>query len=123
MICLDSNYLILGLIHGSEESLELIEWYRQGERLVTPMPAWYEFLCGPVNDIQIETIRAFLAEIIPFGEIQAVKAAELFVLTRRKRRLKIDGMIAATAVCANAALATSNKSDFELFVKHGLKLV
>ena len=123
MICLDTNYLILGLIQGSEESLELIEWYRQGEVLVTSMPTWYEFLCGPVDDVQIETIRAFLAEIIPFGEIQTVKAAELFLLTGRKRRLKIDGMIAATAVSANAALATNNKSDFNPFVKHGLTLI
>ena len=37
--------------------------------------------------------------------------------------MKIDGMIAATAVCANAALATNNKSDFKPFVKHGLKLM
>ena len=123
MICLDTNYLIRGLIQDSEESLELIQWHRQGEVLVTPMPVWYEFLCGPVDAVQIEAIRAFLAEIIPFGEIQTVAAAELFTLTGRNRRLKIDGMIAATAIRANAALATDNKKDFKPFTKHGLTLI
>ncbi|NBB78788.1 MAG: PIN domain-containing protein [Verrucomicrobia bacterium] len=123
MICLDTNYLILGLIKGSDESHALIEWHHQGEALVAPMPAWYEFLCGPVNPAQVSTIRAFLVEIIPFGETQSEKAAELFTLTGRNRRLKIDGMIAATAICANAALATNNRDDFKPFVKHGLKLI
>lgn len=122
MICLDTNYLILGLIQDSKESHELVEWHRQGETLMTPMPAWYEFLCGPVNAVQVETIRAFLVDIIPFEETQAVKAAQLFDLTGRNRRLRVDGMIAATAICAEAALATNNKRDFEPFTKHGLVL-
>jgi len=122
MICLDTNYLILGLIEGSEESLELIEWHRRGEVLVTPMPAWYEFLCGPVDEPQVGAMRAFLTEIVPFGEVQALKSAELFTLAGRKRRLKVDAMIAATAVCAGAALATNNASDFKPFVEHGLQL-
>ena len=123
MICLDTNYLILGLQKDSSESRQLVRWYQAGEVLVTPMAAWYEFLCGPVTEPQVATMRAFLAEVIPFGEQQATKAAELFAATGRKRSLKIDIMIAATAMLANAPLATKNKADFRALKKHGLALI
>ena len=34
MICLDTNYLILGVVPGSQESKELIQWYQAGEALM-----------------------------------------------------------------------------------------
>lgn len=123
MICLDTNYLILGLVEGSPESKELVGWHLQGELLVTSMPAWYEFLCGPVSEQQIETMRAFLAEIIPLGEGQAQMSSKLFEFAGRKRSLKIDAMIAGTALLAGAKLATNNQSDFRQFVGAGLVLV
>lgn len=55
VICLDTNYLILGLVAGSREGRELSEWIASGERLVTPTLAWCEFLCGPVTAAQIVT--------------------------------------------------------------------
>lgn len=123
MISLDTNYLILGLQKDSSESKQLVRWYQAGEVLVTPMPAWYEFLCGPVNEPQVATMRAFLNEVIPFGERQATKAAELFAVSGRKRSLKIDIMIAATSILADAPLATNNKADFRALKKHGLTLI
>ena len=122
MICLDTNYLILGLVPGSKESLDLIAWIRGGETLITAMPAWYEFLCGPVTPAQVTTIRAFLHDIIPFDEPQANAAASLFNAAGRKRGLRVDAMIAATAVVAGAAMATNNHSDFAAFVPYGLTL-
>jgi predicted nucleic acid-binding protein len=123
MICLDTNYLILGLQKGTSESAKLVKWYQAGEVIITPMPAWYEFLCGPITEQQVTTMRAFLDEVTPFGEQQAAKAAELFAATGRKRSLKIDIMIAATAMLAGAQLATNNKSDFRSLKKYGLILV
>lgn len=123
MICLDTNYLILGLICGTQESEEMVRWYRAGEALLTPMPAWYEFICGPVTEKQILTIRAFLAEVIPFGEIQATRAAALFNHVGRVRSLRVDAMIAGTAVAAGAPLATNNQKDFARFQGAGLRLV
>ncbi len=120
MICLDTNYLILGLSKGSNESKKLIQWFQNGDLLVTPMPVWYEFLCGPVNQSQIEVMRSFISEIIPFGEKQAVLAADLFNVAGRKRSLRVDAMIAATAMIADAKLATNNREDFSRF--KGLKL-
>ncbi len=123
MICLDTNYLILGLVPGSPESQDLIQWAQAGETLVAPMPAWYEFICGPVTAPQIATMRSFLHDLVPFDEPQALEAARLFNAAGRKRTLRIDAMIAATAVVGGAELATNNRTDFNAFVPHGLKLV
>ena len=67
MICLDANYLILGLVPTSPESSEIIAWTLAGEILVTPMTAWYEFHCGPVTPPQVAAIRAFLSDFLPFA--------------------------------------------------------
>ena len=123
MICLDTNYLIRGVAEGSSEAAEMIKWAESGETLVTSMLAWFEFLCGPVTDAQVTTMDAFLSEVIPFAEIQAVEAARLFNAINRKRPLRVDAMIAATAIVARAGLATNNRGDFKPFEVHGLKLV
>jgi predicted nucleic acid-binding protein len=123
VICLDTNYLIRCLEHGSEEAERITNWYRGGERLITPMPAWYEFLCGPITPEHEEIVRAFLAEVIPFHEEQAREAARLFNAAGRKRSLRVDAMIAATAITAGARLATGNRDDFAPFLQHGLEIV
>jgi predicted nucleic acid-binding protein len=123
MICLDTNYLILGLVPGSREAQELINWVQTGELLIVPMPAWYEFLCGPVSPPQIAAMRAFVLDIVPFDERQAQEAARLFNTGGRKRAIRVDAMIAATALVAGVPLATNNRSDFSVFVPHGLKLL
>lgn len=123
MICLDANYLILGLVPRSRESRDLIAWTQAGEVLVTAAAAWYEFLCGPVAPAQVAAIRAFLREIVPFHEAQAQAAARLFNAVGRKRSLRVDAMIAGSALSAGASLATNNREDFSLFVPHGLNLV
>ncbi|MEO7360643.1 MAG: type II toxin-antitoxin system VapC family toxin [Gemmatimonadaceae bacterium] len=123
VICLDTNYLILGLVAGSRESRELTAWVTSGEQLVTPTLAWFEFVCGPVTPLQIQTMRAFLHEIVPFDEIHAIAAAELFNAALRKRSTRVDAMIAATAIVADAPLATNNKHDFRPFVDGGLRLL
>jgi len=121
MICLDTNYLILGLVEGSRESQELSGWVRAGERLVAPALVWFEFLCGPITAAQTKTMRAFVQELLPFGEEQAVAAAELFSAGGRKRSTRVDAMIAATAIASGAALATNNQPDFRAFLQSGLR--
>lgn len=124
MICLDANFLIGGFIETRSESRQILAWADAGESFCAPAHAWYEFLCGPVNAPQIETMRALLAGgIIPFEEPQAITAAHLFNAVLRKRALRVDAMIAATAIVADASLATNNHDDFEHFVAHGLKLI
>ncbi len=121
MICLDTNYLILGLVAGSRESRELAAWVAAGEQLVAPSLVWFEFLCGPVTEVQVHTMRAFLHELTPFDEPQAIVAANLFNAAARKRSTRVDAMIAATAIVADAALATNNAADFLPFRESGLR--
>ena len=123
MICLDTNYLIRGLSEGTSEAGELVAWINNGESLITSMPAWFEFICGPVTGEQQATIRAFLTGIVPFAEAEAIEAARLFNAVKRKRSLRVDAMIAGTTITAKARLATQNHADFELFVPHGLQLI
>ena len=122
MICLDANYLILGLHAGSQESEELLAWSQAGETLITPMACWFELLCGPVTPVQVNTMKAFLDQIVPFDAPQAAAAAMLFKAVGRKRNLRMDATIAATALSTGALLATNNRSDFVNFIPHGLKL-
>ena len=122
MILLDTNYLIGALVAGSDESKLILHWLERREVLITAMPAWYEFLCGPVSDPQINAVQSILAEITPLDEALSWEAARLFNLTGRRRGLRIDALIAACATLKGATLATRNTSDFESFVNHGLKL-
>jgi len=122
MICLDTNYLIRTVEFGSKEAELLQGWYRSGERLVTPMPAWFEFICGPITADQEAIVRAFLSDILVFGEAEAREAARLFNAVGRKRSLRVDAMIAGTTLVAQARLATNNHDDFAPFLRHGLEL-
>jgi len=124
MICLDANYLIRGLVVGSLQEKMILAWYRSGKKIITSAIAWYEFLCGPVSKEQIQIMTLFLTGgIIPFREIHAQESAHLFNQVNRARRLRVDAMIAATAIVERAELATENEKDFQLFVPFGLNLI
>lgn len=124
MICLDTNYLIRGLIPATEEADKIIHWLENGEPIGTPAVAWYEFLCGPVSGEEIQLAKAILtADVLVFADAQATEAARLFNTVNRSRRLRVDAMIAGTAITAKARLATQNRADFEPFVAHGLRLI
>ena len=124
-ILLDTNFLICGLIQYSSESELLKQWYLSGRSLITSSVAWYEFLCGPVTEPQVEVIQAFLKgpKVIAFDQIIASRAALLFNQLGRPRKLRVDVMIAATAIEMNSELATANVHDFETMVPHGLRVI
>jgi len=110
-------------MESSQETQHLFAWAKAGEVFCAAAPSWYEFLCGPVTVDQIKVMSAFLTGgILPFDSVRAQLAAQLFNATTRLRRLRVDAMIAATAIEQKAALATLNISDFKLFVPHGLEL-
>lgn len=60
---------------------------------------------------------------MPLDEAAAEHAAALCNAVGRKRQLRTDSLIAATAILADADLATFNAVDFRPFVAHGLKLL
>lgn len=51
MILLDTEYLNRALVPDSIESERILGWFEAGEDLCTSSIAWYEFLCGPFDDV------------------------------------------------------------------------
>lgn len=123
VICLDTNYLIRCLMPGTMEASRMVAWTKAGTLLVTPAVVWHEFLCGPVSSQQVNTMRAFVRDIISYGESHAAESARIFNAVGRARRLRVDVMIAGTAITLGAPLATNNVADFSIFLEHGLELV
>ena len=124
MICLDTNYLVRGLVAATPEAANLVKWLKKGEVLCASSIAWYEFTCGPVDPEGLKLGRSLLAGgILAFDEMQAAQAARLFNAVGRPRRLRVDAIVATAAMAAGASLATGNKRDFLPFVGHGLKLI
>ena len=122
MICLDTNYLIMGLVAGSVEAERLLAWADRGETFCVSSIVWYEFLCGPVSSRQVEVMRSLVVEIVAFDDGMATEAARLFNLTGRRRPLRVDAMIAAAAVSKGIPFATRNVGDFSTFAVHGLRV-
>src|ERR1035441_3995122 len=123
MIHLDTNYLIGLLVKGSAPSADVDGWLAAGESVAASAIVWTEFLNGPVTPVEVSRAEAVLqSRIVAFGRAEAVLAADLFNQTGRRRGSRFDCLIAATAILAQAEVATINQSDFKLFVPHGLKL-
>jgi len=123
MIHLDTNYLIGLPVKGSAVALDVDGWLAAGESFSASAIAWTEFLNGPVTPLAVSRAEAVLeSRIMPFGQAEAVLAAQLFNQTGRRRGSRFDCLIAATAIRAQAEIATVNESDFRIFVTHGLKL-
>lgn len=123
MIHLDTNYLIGLLVKGSPQASEVDAWLAAGQPLAASAIAWTEFLSGPVTPLEVSRAEAVLqSNVIPFGRNEAVLAAALFNKTGRRRGSRFDCLVAATAIAAQAEVATANQADFQTFVPHGLKL-
>ncbi len=124
MIHLDTNYLIGLLVKGSPQARDVDGWLSAGQTLAASAVAWTEFLNGPVTPLEIGRTEAVLqSRIVAFGQQEAVLAADLFNKTGRQRGSRFDCLIAATAILAQAEVATVNQTDFKNFVQHGLKLI
>ena len=122
MVHLDTNFLIDALVSGSSQEAQLVKWLASGEPLRTSAVAWGEFLCGPLSAAAEALARRFFPNAEAFEQADAEKAASLFNLTGRRSKSYADCCIAAVAIRAHAALATSNRDDFLAMVPHGLLL-
>jgi predicted nucleic acid-binding protein len=123
VIQLDANYLVLGSIPATRQAKHLQRWLNEGELLSASAIAWMEFVTGPVTPEVVESIRQMLEDrITAIGCDEAELAAGLFNLSGRKRTLRHDSLIASAAILSGSRLATNNRSDFALFVPHGLQL-
>ncbi len=121
-IHLDTSFLIRALVVGSEESAMLRGWLISRRGIAMSTLAWGEFLCGPVDEGVEELARRVTRTRIPLGADDAGAAARLFNQSGRRRGTFHDCIIAATAIGADAVLATTDHADFRRFVAHGLEL-
>jgi predicted nucleic acid-binding protein len=84
---------------------------------------WAEFLCGPVTPDHIR----LASRLCPRPEVllpeDAVRGAELYNATGRRRGSLADCLIAATCLRLNAPIATDNFADFRLFEPMGLSVL
>lgn len=123
MIHLDANVLI-ALPVLARQRHALTQRISQGEPVATSSLAWFEYLCGPVDDAEQQLARAVIGgRIVEVDETIAERAATLFNLAGRKRSMRTDSLIAAAALLAGAELATYNADDFSAFTTHGLTLL
>ncbi len=124
MIHLDTNHLIGLLVRDSQSAIAVDQWLAAGESLAASAVAWSEFLNGPVTPDEIRRVEVVLeSRIISFGKTEGILAAELFNATGRRRGSRFDCLIAATAICDQATLATANLADFRAYTTFGLRLV
>ncbi len=123
MILLDTNFLVMALVPGSAQDVRLRQWLHEGESLAVNVIVWAEFLCGPVTADQTR----LACQLFPRPEIllpeDAVRGAELYNATGRRRGSLADCLIAATCLRLSAAIATDNLADFRPFEAAGLRLI
>ena len=122
VIHLDTSFLIHALRPGSRQEAQLLAWLADDEALGVSAFAWAEFLCGPVAVSAADAALELLGQPVPVDRHVAERAAELFNLGGRRRGSLADCLVAATAIQADAVLATENRSDFLKFVPAGLVL-
>ncbi len=123
MICLDTNYLIRALIPLTEEAIAVENWLGSRKPLCIPAVAWYEFLCGSTEEEERLAFALLKGGILPFTPSEAQVAASGFRSLNKPRHLRVDAMIAASAIISKAPLATNNRSDFEPFIPYGLEIL
>jgi predicted nucleic acid-binding protein len=122
-IHLDTSFLIRALVPGSAADRQLRQWLQKSCRLAMVTIAWTEFLCGPLKPGDHELAERIITERIAYSEQDALRAAEFFNKSGRRRGSMIDCVVAAAACGRSAALATLNLDDFQRFEGLGLRLV
>lgn len=123
MVHLDTSFLIRALVRYSPQDAQLRRWLRGGTPLGISAVGWAEFLCGPIEERQVELAARIVRHPVPFHAEEAVLAARLYNLAGRRRGSFTDCMVAATAVRHEAVLATGNASDFRRLQSAGLHVL
>ena len=122
MIHVDTSFVIAALSQGSPQDHHLRAWLRAHEPVGISTVAWAELLCGPIGDDSVDRLQRIVTPRLALTETEAVLAARMFNAIGRRRGSLADCMIAATAVCHSARLATNNTADFRRIARAGFAL-
>ncbi len=115
MIVIDTSALVECLCGSRPLQPQLDEFLAEGELVLLPAAALFEWLRGPRNQQELFAQGLFFPneKAVPFGHVEAVIAAQLYRTVKSPRSREIDLAIAATAIRYGAALWTLNRRDFE----------
>ncbi len=115
MIHLDTSVLVGAFSGRKVLGPQLRTLLDQGERIYISALVLYEWKRGPRMPEELEIQEALFpsAEAIPFGALEAFKAAEVYKKLTRPRNREIDIAIAACSIVHNAQLWTVNPADFK----------
>lgn len=122
MIHFDTSFLIRALIRGTPEDRALRRWIKAGEPLGVSSIAWTEFLCGPLDPLELAAAGAMIGHHRAFTRDDAETAMRLYTESGRRRGSLLDCMIAAVALADGAAVATANTGDFQRLEEYGVSL-
>jgi predicted nucleic acid-binding protein len=115
VILLDTSVVIDALTGPRRSAPVLRGAIERGEKLILATLVLYEWLRGPRLAEELEAQEALLprSAAIPFGPLEAAKAADLYKTISSPRGREIDLAIAACAITWNATLWTLNVNDFD----------
>ncbi len=108
MIHLDTNFLIASVTPMTDENRRVSDWLQAGDKVSLSVITWAEFLCGPVTPEQTILAVAAFPDPVPLTPQDAVRGADLFNATGRRRGTLADCLIAATCPRLGASIATKN---------------
>jgi predicted nucleic acid-binding protein len=114
VILLDTSILVDSLTGPQRSGPAVRRAIENGQRLITATLVLYEWYRGPRLPEELVTQRSLFPEssAIPFGPLEAARAAELYRVVRRPRGREFDLAIAACALTHEATLWTLSLDDF-----------
>jgi predicted nucleic acid-binding protein len=114
VILIDTSALIDSLAGPKRSAGALRGFIEEGQRVLLPSLALYEWLRGPRLPEELAAQEALFPRqaALVFGPREAAVAAELYAKVSRPRGREIDLAIAACAIARDAALWTLNVADF-----------
>jgi predicted nucleic acid-binding protein len=114
VIVLDTSVLVDALTGPRRSAPALRRAIEHGERLLLPSLVLYDWLRGPRLPEELAAQEALFpaTAAVPFGPVEAARAAQLYVRLARSRGREIDLAIAASALTLGARLWTLNSRDF-----------
>lgn len=114
MIVLDTSALVDSLTGPRRSAHQLRKLIEEGQRILLPALVLYEWRRGPRLDEELGAQEALFpsSDALPFGPVEATRAAELYRRVDRARGREIDLAIAVHALTEDAILWTLNESDF-----------